>query len=354
MEAPRVMATQFKGLARRKKCPVFDVFVASQKNCPPLSELDSHYGTAAGGFVSTQGGDEMSMTSICYGCSLWVALAGAEVPALDGPPLKAAAKHKHYLVQVKLIEVDEQGRETVLGTPQLKTTGGNAGLSVDHPDGRRFDFTVNLLDGKNGNGSPRELAPVTKLEDAESESVEKRLNQKLTLQFVQQSRKDVLREVAQQAGVNIAIDPESAKSVKGLLDALIDFKVDDEPVTEVLDRIVQPLKLGYAVKHEVVLIAVAEKLLPDPDEYSVKTYEVADLVGPVVGVGDGKPDFAPVIQRIKTSVQRETWDRKGGSATIRPFNSTSSLVVRQTAAGHTAVERLLEKMRHERPKVIGE
>ncbi len=297
----------------------------------------------------------MSMTSFWCGCSLWIALAGADGPALDGPPLKtASSKSKHYLVQIKLIEVDEQGRETVLGTPQLKTTGGNAGLSIDHTDGRRFDFTINLHEGKTGNGSPRELPPLTKLGDSEEESVEKRLDQKISMKAVQQSRKDVLREVAQQAGVNIAIDPESAKSVKGLLDALIDFKVEDEPVTEVLDRIVQPLKLGYAVKHEVVLIAVAEKLLPDPDEYSVKTYEVADLVGPVVGLGDGKPDFAPVIQRIKTTVQSETWDRKGGSATIRPFNSTSSLVVRQTAVGHAAIERLLEKMRRERPKVIGE
>ena len=294
------------------------------------------------------------MSALWCGCSLLIALAGADTPALDGPPLKAAAKVKHYLVQIKLIEVDEQGRETVLGTPQLKTTGGNAGLSIDHTDGRRFDFTINLHEGKAGNGSPRELAPVTKLGDSEEESVEKRLDQKISMKVVQQSRKDVLREVAQQAGVNIAIDPDSAKSVKGLLEALIDFKVEDEPVTEVLDRIIQPLKLGYAVKHEVVLIAVAEKLLPDPDEYSVKTYEVADLVGPVVGLDDGKPDFAPVIQRIKTTVQSETWDRKGGSATIRPFNSTSSLVVRQTTAGHTAIERLLEKMRRERPKVIGE
>lgn len=291
------------------------------------------------------------MSALWCGCSLVIALAGADTPAVDGPPLKAATKVKHYLVQIKLIEVDEQGRETILGTPQLKTTGGNAGLSVDHPDGRRFDFTINLHDGKAG---PRELSPVTKLGDSEEVSVEKRLDQKISMKVVQQSRKDVLREVAQQAGVNIAIDPESAKSVKGLLDALIDFKVDDESVTEVLDRIVQPLKLGYAVKHEVVLIASAEKLLPDPDEYSVKTYEVADLVGPAVGLGDGKPDFAPVIQRIKTTVQSETWDRKGGSATIRPFNSTSSLVVRQTTAGHAAIERLLEKMRRERPKVIGE
>jgi len=302
----------------------------------------------------------MSMSSLWCACSLCVALTGADDLAVEGPPLKAtapaqaASKQKHYLVQIKLIEVDEQGRETLLGSPQLKTAGGNAGLSIDHSDGRRFDFTINLLDGKGAAGSPRELAPVAKSDESENASVEKKLDHKITFKAVQQTRKEVLREVAQQAGINIAIDPESAKSVKVQLETLIDFKVENEPVTQVLDRIVQPLKLGYAVKHEVVLIAVAEKLLPDPEEYSVKTYEVADLVAPQKLTGDAKPDFAPVIQRIKTTVHPETWDRKGGSATIRPFNSTSSLVIRQTAAGHLAVERLLEKMRQERPKVIGE
>lgn len=300
------------------------------------------------------------MSSLWCACSLFVALVGADDSALDGPPLKAsppatpAPKQKHYVVQIKLIEVDEQGRETVLGSPQLRTTGGNAGLSIDHVDGRRFDFTINLLDAKGAAAIPREFAPVSKAADLENETVETKLDQKITVRAVQQSRREVLRAVAQQAGVNIAIDPESAKSVKAQLETLIDFKVENEPVTEVLDRIVQPLKLGYVVKHEVVLIAVAEKLLPDPEEYSVKTYEVADLVSPQKLAGDAKPDFAPIIQRIKTTVQPETWDRKGGSATIRPFNSTSSLVVRQTAAGHLAVERLLEKLRQERPKVIGE
>jgi hypothetical protein len=92
----------------------------------------------------------MSMTSFLCGLSLLTALLGAENPAAVGPPLKVAspatttAKQKHYVVQIKLIEVDEQGRETVLGTPQVKTTGGNAGVSVDHADGRHFEFTINL------------------------------------------------------------------------------------------------------------------------------------------------------------------------------------------------------------------
>ncbi len=302
----------------------------------------------------------MSMISFWCGCSLFVAAWGAESPAVESPPLKVASpatatsKQKHYVVQIKLIEVDEQGRETVLGSPQVKTTGGNAGLSIDHADGRHFDFTINLRDGRGPIGVPRDLTPVAGTGETGDESVERRLVRKITLQSAQQTRRDVLREVAQQAGINIAIDPESAKSVKAQLETPIDFKADGESVTEVLDRIVQPLKLGYAVKYEVVLIAVAEKLLPDPEEYSVKTYEVADLVGPKAGTGETKSDFGPLMQRVKTTIQPETWDRKGGSATIRPFNSTSSLVVRQTAAGHIAVERLLEKMRQERPKVIGE
>jgi len=302
----------------------------------------------------------MSMTSFWCGCSLFAFLLGADRPSVDGPPLKVASpatkvsKQKHYVVQIKLIEIDEEGNETVLGTPQVKTTGGNAGISIDHNDGRHFDFTINLRTGKNADGSGRELAPAAIPGELNDASVESRLDQKISLKAEQQTRREVLREVAQQAGINIAIDPESAKSVRAQLETPIDFQVEGESVNEVLDRIVQPLKLGYAVKHEVVLIAVAEKLLPDPEEYSVKTYEVADLVAPKAGTGEVKPEFGALMQQIKSTVQPETWDRKGGAATIRPFNSTSSLVVRQTAPGHLAIERLLDKLRRERPKVIGE
>jgi hypothetical protein len=182
----------------------------------------------------------------------------------------------------------------------------------------------------------------------------KKLDQKLELNVSQQSRKEILREISRRAGVTIAVDPESARSVVAEMESPIDLKVTNEPVSAIIDRVIEPLKLEYTVKHEAILIASAEKLIPAPDEFLVKTYTVADLVTPRVDSGSNDPNFTPLIERIKSTVFPSSWERKESAATIRPFNSTLSIVVRQTPLGHAAIERLLEKMRRDLPQTISE
>ncbi len=288
--------------------------------------------------------------------SAWVILTiafgadeSARPPALKGTPepLPAVKNQRHFVVQLKLIEVDEQGRETVLGEPRLKTTGGNAGVSIDHPDGRRFEFVMKLSDRL---GSSDELAPARPLA---ADSTLKKLDQKIDLNLQQQSRKEVLREIGRKTGLSIAVDPESIRSIVDQMDSAMDLKVSGEPVADVLNRVIEPLNLEFTVKHDVVFIATAEKLLPAPEDFVVKTYAVADLVK----TGDPEkdpPELAALIERIKSSVMPASWERKEAAATIRPFNSTLSIVVRQTAPGHAAIERLLDKLRRELPMKISD
>lgn len=269
----------------------------------------------------------------------------------EADPARTSSKSRHYIIQIKLIEVDETGRESLLGSPQIKTTGGNAGISVDHPDGRRFDFTVKLHHGRgdvSGDSSSGEATPeLISLTDQDTSSVESKLSDRISLKLAQRSRRDVLKELSRQTEINIAIDPECAKSAKNLLDMPIDLEAKDERISSIIDRVIQPLALGHIVKHDMVLIANAEKLLPEPEEYSVRTYNVGSLVVQAGNSQETKPNFEPLIQRIKLSVAPDSWDRQGSAATIRPFNSTQSLVVRQTRANHTAIERLLEKLQQQ-------
>ena len=294
-----------------------------------------------------------TLRSVC----LWLAVAvGVEEPAGPPPlkgtpePIPAVKNPRHFVVQVKLIEVDEQGRETVLGEPKLKTTGGNAGISIDHPDGRRFEFTIRLTDRVN---TSEELAPARTVALDKADSVLKKLEQKIDLDIQQQSRREVLREIARQAGVSIAVDPESVRGLADQMEAAIDMQVEDETVADALNRVIEPLKLGFTVKHDVVLIAAADKLLPAPADFVVKTYNVADLVKTDDPDTD-PPELAALVERIKTSVLPASWERKESTATIRPFNSTQSIVIRQTVPGHLAIERLLEKIRREQPLKIPE
>lgn len=285
--------------------------------------------------------------SICLLLATAVGADDESSPVLKtAPDPLPARKARHYVVQVKLIEVDDQGRETVLGEPKLQTAGGNAGISVDHPDGRRFDFTIRLSDRLGGD----ELIPAKTQATSQIDSILKKLDQKIDLNMQQQPRREILRELAKRAGVSVAFDPESIRSIVADMESPIDLKIKDESISSALDRLIEPMNLGYAVKHDVILIAAQEKLLPSPDEFTVKTYNVADLVRK--GADRETPDFDPLIERIKSNVLTSSWERKEATATIRPFNSTQSIVVRQTATGHAAIERLLEKIRNEKPMKI--
>ncbi|MDB5346881.1 MAG: hypothetical protein JWP89_5258 [Schlesneria sp.] len=297
------------------------------------------------------------LLSVMHGACLILATAlGADEPLAAPPRLKTTAdaipavkKARHYLVQVKLIEVDEQGRETVLGEPKLQTTGGNAGLSIDHADGRRFEFTMKLTDRL---GSSDELIPAKSVVSP-TDGVIKKLDQKIDLSLLHQPRKDVLREISRRAGVSFAIDPESSREILAGMEVPIDIKVKDEAIASILDQVIEPLKLEYTVRHDVVLIAAAEKLVPLPEDFSIKTYHVADLVTNADN-DDETPDLVPLIERIKAMVMPASWDRKQAAASIRSFNSTSSVVVRQTATGHAAIERFLDKIRRDPPMKISE
>lgn len=299
------------------------------------------------------------LLSVMHGACLILATAlGADETIAIPPRLKTTAdavpavrKARHYLVQVKLIEVDEQGRETVLGEPKLQTTGGNAGLSIDHADGRRFEFTMKLTDRL---GSSDELIPAKSVGNP-TDGVIKKLDQKIDLSLLHHPRKDVLREISKRAGVSFAIDPESSREILAGMEVPIDIKVKDEAIASILDQVIEPMKLEYTVRNDVVLIAAAEKLVPLPEDFTIKTYHVADLVK--IGGDDDEnetPDLAPLIQRIKTTVMPASWDRKHAAASIRSFNSTSSVVVRQTATGHAAIERFLDKIRRDPPMRISE
>ncbi len=297
----------------------------------------------------------MLLSAMHGACLLLAAALGADEPVAAPPRLKTTAdampavrKARHYLVQVKLIEVDEQGRETVLGEPKLQTTGGNAGLSIDHADGRRFEFTMKLTDRL---GSSDELIPAKSVGSA-TDGVIKKLDQKIDLSLMHQPRKDVLREISKRAGVSFAIDPDSSREILAGMEVPIDIKVKDEAIASILDQVIEPLKLEYTVRQEVVLIAAAEKLVPLPEDFIIKTYHVADLVKNAND--DETPDLVPLIERIKSTVMPASWDRKQAAASIRSFNSTSSVVVRQTATGHAAIERFLDKIRRDPPMKIFE
>lgn len=304
---------------------------------------------------------------------LWASLIfAADAPGtvtITKPASPPAVGARHYVVQVRIIEVDEKGREKVIAQPVLQTAGAAAGVTLEGETGRRFEFNFSAAEA----GAPAPL-PVTVAEEtaaprpisamtgtAASPQV---LQQKISIKAVQQPRQDVLRNVARQAGLTLAMEPEIAQVAAAKLAVPINVEIDNLPLDEALKRLVEPLELDYRVRHDLVLIGfqtpaasrvatpVAAPRLPAPqppeatripvDEWRILVYDVSDLIQKSA---TGQPDFAPLLKQVQQQIVPKSWSTQGGQGTIRGFDSTLSLVIRQNNAGHAAIAEYLQQLR---------
>ncbi|HET6425958.1 MAG TPA: hypothetical protein VFG20_19870 [Planctomycetaceae bacterium] len=307
------------------------------------------------------------------GNGLGIALAWLSLWGQTAPAPTPNSEPRYYLIQVRIIEVDEEGKQTVVASPTLQTTGDATGVTVDPKRGRKFEFHFNAIDpnaptttvGENDDvsGKPIVTADAMKLPP-----------QRVTLKAVQQTRKEILKAIADQAGLQLMLDADTVAATAAPLLTPISLELQNTPVEEAIRQIVEPAKLNFAMRQDLVLIgatplkpasakatagtasiAVPPSTLPvasgvkplelpaNPGVMSVRVYAVQDLVK--VDAETQRPVFKPLIEQLQKMVTTETWDTQGGMATIRGFDSTVSLVVRQTPAGHDAVAKVLAEMR---------
>jgi hypothetical protein len=130
---------------------------------------------------------------------------------------------------------------------------------------------------------------------------------------------------------------------------------ENAPLEQVLQQLIGPTKLGYRVEAGMVILGgdvpapEGQPTTPAPagEAWQVRVYDVSDLV--TKDATTGRPDFSPLVTRLRAGVLPKSWDTPGGEATIRGFDSTVSLVIRQTAAGHEAIAKSLDELRTKRP-----
>lgn len=201
---------------------------------------------------------------------------------------KPAAKSKVYLVYVTVVEVDEEGNETILFTPKVQTTGNPAGVTVEHVDGRTFDFNCKLT-----RGAPSGL------------------EQPGTVQVTGKPNR-----------------PSATKPAAGGTAPALVPATEARPIAEA------------SKPAPSVAAAVPNQPSRGADEYFVRTYDVSDLLEQTENLADA--DFAPLMQTLKAIAVPESWT---GKATIRSFPSTKSLVIKQNEAGHKAVVSALAELR---------
>lgn len=157
--------------------------------------------------------------------------------------------------------------------------------------------------------------------------------------FLDQSLGDVMKAIAEKAGIEILIDRRALEEY-GLS--------DDQPVTLVLqgmrlesclNHLLRPLDLTWIVRDEAILITTVEEA---EMAESVQVYPVKAIIELPPGAGEGAYDYDSLIEAITSTITMDAWQEVGGPASIAPFQGT--LVVSHSVAGHRTISHLINHL----------
>lgn len=227
--------------------------------------------------------------------------------------------------------------------------------------------------------------------------IEQSLERRVSLHEDNAPLSEVIVKLRALAGINIVIDTAGLEDEGTTSSRPVTIDVDGIKVKHALNLILQPMRLGYIINDDVLNIT---SRIRQQGELVVATYPVADLVipipsfapsltnpfgsnamlpnnradlnGPVApggmpGFGQVGPDplnpaaalsgnnrqnggnpaadFDTLIELITATIAPDSWTEYGGAASIRQYETTLSLVIRQTQKVHEEIADLLEQLR---------
>jgi type II secretory pathway component GspD/PulD (secretin) len=229
--------------------------------------------------------------------------------------------------------------------------------------------------------------------------IEQSLSRQISLHFNNEPLVKVIEEIQRIADVNVVLDNAGLEEERITSGTSVTIAVDGITLRSALNLILEPLNLGYMVHNEVLLIT---SRLKQQGKLEVRAYPVADLVLPIpnstpasmmqpgtgpqwsvpstpipqpssagqafMQVGQplganpsvamtagmnaarpanamGQPDFDSIKHLIVATIEPESWDETGGPGSLHSFESTLSLVIRQTQKVHDEIRDLLQQLR---------
>lgn len=229
--------------------------------------------------------------------------------------------------------------------------------------------------------------------------IEQSLEKRISLHEDKVPLAEVIKKIATVADINIHFDPLGLEEEGVTSHTPVSIDVDGIKVKSALNLMLEPLQLGYMIKDEVLMIT---SRMRQQGDLVTATYSVADLVIPIpnfvptpnvlspntlpragaVGAGQMSvppgglpfaqvapdalgglagipttdpnerlrgaaptPDFNTLVDLITTTVAPDTWEEVGGNGSIRHYETTLSLVIRQTQKVHEEIADLLNQLR---------
>ena len=242
----------------------------------------------------------------------------------------------------------------------------------------------------------------------EEKRIEKSLSRQISLHFQEIPLRDVMRHIATVADVNVVLDNLGLEEEGVSTDSPVSIDVNGIRLKSALNLLLEPLHLAYTIEDEVLKVTsrmrqqgrlvvatypVADLVVPIPNftpsgstgmssgglgmqqgamtggNMSVPSsggfqqaagaqFQVADQMAGGANPWSGNPgldaqlggggsavDFDTITDLIVATVEPDSWDEVGGPGSVRSFETTLSLVIRQTQKVHEEIADLLEQLR---------
>ncbi|QDU52469.1 outer membrane porin HofQ [Gimesia panareensis] len=232
--------------------------------------------------------------------------------------------------------------------------------------------------------------------------IEESLDRPVNLSFEAEPLSNVMNKIQGLTGINIFLDSLGLEEEGVTTDAPVTINVNGIKLRSALNLLLEPLNLSYTIDNEVLKITsrirqqgtlrtetypVADLVVPIPNfaangsmasnpysqmgavsynsgiggnQSTPGNFQVADpLAGGVPGAnpwagnaptakvagGGSNIDFDSLTELIVSTVEPDSWEEIGGAGSVRPFETTLSLVIRQTQKVHDEIANLLEQLR---------
>ena len=191
---------------------------------------------------------------------------------------------------------------------------------------------------------PQTLSKKEPIQQTEREKeIQQALKKQISLHFEEARLIDVIKHIAQSAGINVVLDNMGLEEEGLTSDTKVSIDVTEIRLKSALSNLLKPRHLAYKIEDEVLKITSKSRA---QKPMTTVTYPVADLLAAP------SPDHAAIrsdtlIDLITSFVEPDSWSERGGQGVIKTFETTLSLVIRQTDQGHEKIAKLLHTLRDE-------
>jgi hypothetical protein len=171
------------------------------------------------------------------------------------------------------------------------------------------------------------------------DDVERALEQPTFADFSDTPLSQCLQFLATQANIRIYLDE------MGLANAMVDrtqamtFQMTGVRLSLVLDLMLEPLNLDYAIRENVLFISSKERIdaMREPT-----VLRLGDVLPPGADAGEAA---TRIVTMITENVDRDVWIVNGGTNNIQFMPDARALVVTASSRTHRKINRLLNELR---------